>query len=752
MDTRKIPVFCYWNGCIKDGPDGPFYEGSSPRVIRVESKIELSKLLDDLHRVTGLEKGKFQIDLIGRYPSIVQPSMVKYMRLPVVDDCSLETMLELPSYHPSINNVEFYLQVIPVSEPLSHPLTVANSVSSSANQAARKRFRTDDANVNVSVRENTLRTPRELNSNGWIEDEQSTDAGNCGSGGGNSEAVPKNANLENSGPTNVLSNSVSKQLFFSSSWLDERELQVGMLFSDKDELDKAVKLYSCRRHRGYFTRECSYSIDFRRSYGCYKCGWTLTSEKTKGNFFEITKYRGPHTCEPEDVGSDFLACEIECLIRAQPLLSVAELNKWVKEGFGYTVSGDKMLDAKKKATIAISGDLEKSFSVLPKFMAALCSSNKIVLDCQYDILPDSEDASFRSVFWAFQLSIEGFPLCRPLVIVDTIDLSGKYPGKMLVAAGLDADNSLFPLAFAIITQESLSADTWRWFFGCIRKKVTQREGLCLITSLYPDIVTVVNEPECQWMRHRFCLRHMCFKFYEVFSNNLMTEFVYKAGSTSYSSTFNYYLKKIEEMNPEARKWLDEIPPHQWALSHDSDGLRFGIMDTNLIFTTYGFVNKDRDLPITTCMLLIFDHLAELFKSRLGESLNREELYAKHVMKKLEEYKVAGRTLDVLPLEQTGESFKVTEVLKGGNKRFFVHRSDRVCTCGIWQLYKYPCPHLLAVCRKMNIDHLQYVNDFYNIESSLGVYAANFNPLPGVSDWPEVIDAPRLFPPGSRKIH
>ena len=96
MDTRKIPLFCYWNGCIKDGPDGPFYEGSSPRGIRVDSKIELSNLLDDLHRLTGFEKGKFQIDLIGRYPSIVQQQMVKYVRLPIVDDCSLEMMLEVP--------------------------------------------------------------------------------------------------------------------------------------------------------------------------------------------------------------------------------------------------------------------------------------------------------------------------------------------------------------------------------------------------------------------------------------------------------------------------------------------------------------------------------------------------------------------------------------------------------------------------------------------------------------------------------
>ena len=112
METRKISVFCYWNGCIKDGP---FYEGSTPRVIRVESRTDLPTLLSDLHRVTEFEKGKFQMDVIGRYPSVVQQPMVKSMRLPIVDDSSLETMLEVPSYHSSINSVELYLEVKPVS-------------------------------------------------------------------------------------------------------------------------------------------------------------------------------------------------------------------------------------------------------------------------------------------------------------------------------------------------------------------------------------------------------------------------------------------------------------------------------------------------------------------------------------------------------------------------------------------------------------------------------------------------------------
>ncbi|KAG7544214.1 Zinc finger PMZ-type [Arabidopsis thaliana x Arabidopsis arenosa] len=734
MDTRKVPVFCYWNGCIKDGPDGPFYEGSSPRVIRVESKIKLSTLLDGLHRLTGFQRGKFHIDLIGRYPSIVQQPMVKYMRLPIVDDCSLETMLEVPSYNPSVNNVEFYLEIKPV----------VSDRSLLANHATRKRSRQEDANVdahgNVSMRNTTRRSPPEDKNDGRVKDEKIMDDGN-------NEAVEKDSKMKKLSLTIDLCVSVPKQMILSSTWLDERELHVGMVFGDKDELVKAVKLYSDRRQRKYRADECLST--FQCSRGCI---WVLKVAETKSNGFKITEYSGPHTCQPADVGSDFLAGEIQGLIKAQPSLSIADMFAWVKGDFGYTVSHSIMSDAKKKATVAILGDLDKSFSVLPKLMAALCSSNKMVLDWQYDSFPDPKDASFRSVFWAFQQSIEGFPHCRPLIIVDTVDLSGNHPAKLLVAAGRDAESMIFPLAFAIITQESLSADNWRWFFACIREKVTQRNGLCLITSLNPDIVAVVKEPECQWAQHRFCLRHLCYKFYDVFSNNLMTEFVFKAGTTTYEPLCDYYLAKIEGMNPDARKWLDEIPLHQWALAHDDGGLRYGIRTTNIIYRTYDFINKALDLPITTCILLIFDHLAELFKFRRGhpgESLNGKDLYAEQVMTHFEAYKVASTTHNVLPLDFTREKFEVMH--QDGKLSFVVHRSDRLCTCGNWQLHKIPCSHVIAVCRRLNIDHMQYVDDFYRTENFLAVYATDFNPLPGVADWPEASLVPRLFPPGSSPI-
>ena len=209
---------------------------------------------------------------------------MKYMFLPIVDESSLETMLEVLSYHSSINSVELYLEV----KPVSHRST------SLANHETRKRSRQNDANIDAN--------PRESNNNGWLEEEDSTDDKN--------EAAQRGSKMKNPDPSKGLSNSVSKQLFFSSSWLSEGELYVGMHFRDQEELEKAVKLYSGRRQRNYDVDDyltLGGNIEFRCKY---VCGWVLKAAEMKGTDFKITKYKGLHTCKPVEVRSDFLAGEL----------------------------------------------------------------------------------------------------------------------------------------------------------------------------------------------------------------------------------------------------------------------------------------------------------------------------------------------------------------------------------------------------------------------------------------------------------
>ena len=61
------------------------------------------------------------------------------------------------------------------------------------------------------------------------------------------------------------------------------------------------------------------------------------------------------------------------------------------------------------------------------------------------------------VFWSFGQSIDGFKYCKPVINIDGTHLYGKYQGKLLVAMAIDANNKVFPLAFAIMDSKSGSS-------------------------------------------------------------------------------------------------------------------------------------------------------------------------------------------------------------------------------------------------------------------------------------------------------
>ncbi|XVF53456.1 hypothetical protein PTKIN_Ptkin05aG0100700 [Pterospermum kingtungense] len=111
MSGRDIPIFCYWNGSIKEESNGLCYNGPPSRAIKIKHKTKFNKLLDEMYCITGFDRQQARLNLVCRYPTIVQSSMIKYIRLTVMDDGSVDIMLEIPSIHPSISNVELYLEV-----------------------------------------------------------------------------------------------------------------------------------------------------------------------------------------------------------------------------------------------------------------------------------------------------------------------------------------------------------------------------------------------------------------------------------------------------------------------------------------------------------------------------------------------------------------------------------------------------------------------------------------------------------------
>ena len=253
------------------------------------------------------------------------------------------------------------------------------------------------------------------------------------------------------------------------------------------------------------------------------------------------------------------------------------------EKWGYEISYKKVLDGKHKVIRQLFGDFSQSYTELPRLLLAIEQENPrcIVIWKTCDInMPNTE--IFQRVFWSFKPSIDELKHFHPVLSIDGTHLYGKYKGTLLIAMGCDENNQLFLLPFSITECEN--TDSWGWFLACIRNRVTQQTGICVISYRHPSIMAAMNDPHLGWAApsayHRICMRRLVSNFMTRFKDKLLKNLVCGAALASTKHKFNKHMTTIGRINYEVQQCLEAILFQLWVLSHDG-GRRYGIMTTNI---------------------------------------------------------------------------------------------------------------------------------------------------------------------------
>ncbi|GJR56739.1 serine/threonine-protein phosphatase 7 long form-like protein [Tanacetum coccineum] len=144
-------------------------------------------------------------------------------------------------------------------------------------------------------------------------------------------------------------------------------------------------------------------------------------------------------------------------------ISIPALRAEIINKLGYTSSYKKVWMGNEKAVEHVFGNWDDSYTALPKFLSALQHFNRDSVVEWFVTRLDNNQVEFIRVFWTFAPSIKGFEHCRPVISIDATHLYDKYNGKMMIAMGVDANNQIFPLAFAIAENESYNS--WYWFLS-----------------------------------------------------------------------------------------------------------------------------------------------------------------------------------------------------------------------------------------------------------------------------------------------
>ncbi|XP_031120889.1 uncharacterized protein LOC116024127 [Ipomoea triloba] len=150
-----------------------------------------------------------------------------------------------------------------------------------------------------------------------------------------------------------------------------------------------------------------------------------------------------------------------------------------------------MAQAKKK----IQGDEEENFKMLWGYVAEINRTN-FMSTCRVK-LSDLTDLSGHSRFM------------RPIIGVDGCHLKLATRGQMLIAIGIDANDSIFPLAYAIVEGEN--KQSWCWFLEFLKRDLLigeHNEEEFTFRSDKQKGLLPAFEDTLPRSEHRFCVRHL----------------------------------------------------------------------------------------------------------------------------------------------------------------------------------------------------------------------------------------------------
>ncbi|XP_025607242.1 uncharacterized protein [Arachis hypogaea] len=182
-------------------------------------------------------------------------------------------------------------------------------------------------------------------------------------------------------------------------------------------------------------------------------------------------------------------------------------------------------------------------------------------------MPDSNPL-FLSIYVCFDACKKGFVGgCRPLIGLDGTFLRGYYGGQLLTAIGQDANNHIYPIAYAIV--ESENKESWKWF------------------------LEILQEDVGNFQANRF-----------NFMSDMQKEILENVQSCAKSTTtqdFNAAMDRLKKINVGAWEYLDKISPKQWSRAHFSEYPKADNYKNNNCEVFNAKVKKMRGKPIITML-------------------------------------------------------------------------------------------------------------------------------------------------------
>ncbi|KAK8918817.1 hypothetical protein KSP39_PZI021402 [Platanthera zijinensis] len=482
-----------------------------------------------------------------------------------------------------------------------------------------------------------------------------------------------------------------------------------------------------------FTKNCSDKMQIT----C-ECGWVLYASFISKNdhTFQVKTIKGEHACNRSSTSkhctSDFLAKRYQHNLRSNPDWPVGSMQETMQMENRTSLSIWKMYRVKKHANKIVHGTELEQYARLWDYCEELRQSNPnttVKLQCKQ--VSENQACVFKRLYICWGALKMGFIAgCRQIVGLDGTHLKTSTGGVLLCAVGIDGNNGMYPIAYAMVLRENTKS--WHWFISLLMQDLNIENSYAwtIMSDKQKGLIRAVEEllPNAE---HRFCLRHMYSNFKRLHKGLQLKSLLWKAASSARLVDFNMEMKKLKECNVSAYGWVRAKDPKNWARSHFSTWTKCDMLLNNLCECFNNVIMKARDKPIITMLEIIRIIMMKRMHTQRDKIYKCMGEICPTIQKILENNKTEVH--DNI-LEWNGkEKFEV----KGwAGDTWLVDLTFKSCTCKKWDLSGIPCVHAIACIFFKREKAEDYVDYWYKKTTFLKAYDYMLNPIKGQGEWPQ----------------
>ncbi|KAJ8767921.1 hypothetical protein K2173_020861 [Erythroxylum novogranatense] len=505
---------------------------------------------------------------------------------------------------------------------------------------------------------------------------------------------------------------------------------VDQRFNSIAEFREALHKYSIAHGFAYrYKKNDSHRVSVKCKH--QGCPWRIYASRLSTTQLICIKKMNPnHTCEGAIAKAGYRATRgwvgsiIKEKLKVSPNYKPKDIAEDIKREYGIHLNYSQAWRAKEIAREQLQGSYREAYNQLPFF----CEKIKETNPGSIATFSTKDDSTFHRLFVSFHGSIRGFEQgCRPLIFLDSTPLNSKYQGTLLTATTADADDCIFPVAFAVVDTES--DDNWHWFLAELKSAISVSHQITFVADFQNGLKNALAEvfENCY---HSYCLRRLTEKLnkdlkgqFSHEARRFMINDFYSAAYAPRLEGFQRSVENIKGISPEAYDWVMHSEPEHWANAWFT-GARYNHITSNFGQHFYSWVSEAHELPITQMIDVLRCKMMELIYTRRVESDQWITKLTPSNEVKLEKETSIARSLQVLishgsTFEVRGECVEIVDI-------------DRCeCSCKGWQLSGLPCCHAVAVFECMGRNPYDYCSRYFTTDSYRSTYAESIHPVPNV---------------------